>query len=52
MWGETSFIFFWLESLKGKTRHRHRQGDNIKADLREIGFGDIKWIHLAQDRDW
>jgi hypothetical protein len=26
-------------------------GDNIKMDLREIGFGDVDWIHLAQDRD-
>jgi hypothetical protein len=26
-------------------------GDNIKMDLREIGFGDMDWINLAQDRD-
>jgi hypothetical protein len=25
--------------------------DNIKMDLREIGFGDVDWIHWAQDRD-
>jgi hypothetical protein len=25
--------------------------DNIKMYLREIGFGDVEWIHLAQDRD-
>jgi hypothetical protein len=25
--------------------------DNIKMDHREIGFGDVDWIHLAQDRD-
>jgi hypothetical protein len=25
--------------------------DNIKMDLREIGWGDIDWIDLAQDRD-
>jgi hypothetical protein len=25
--------------------------DNIKMDLREIGFEDVDWIHLAQDRD-
>jgi hypothetical protein len=25
--------------------------DNIKMDLGEIGFGDVDWIHLAQDRD-
>jgi hypothetical protein len=24
--------------------------DNIKMDL-EIGFGDVDWIHWAQDRD-
>jgi hypothetical protein len=25
--------------------------DNIKMDLIETGFGDVDWIHLAQDRD-
>jgi hypothetical protein len=25
--------------------------DNIKMDLREIGWGDVDSIHLAQDRD-
>jgi hypothetical protein len=25
--------------------------DNIKMDLREIGWGDMNWINLAQDRD-
>jgi hypothetical protein len=32
-------------------RPRRRFEDNIKMDLREIGFGDLNWIHLAQDRD-
>jgi hypothetical protein len=32
-------------------RPRRRWEDNIKTDLREIGFGDVDWIHLAQDRD-
>jgi hypothetical protein len=32
-------------------RPRRRWEDNIKLDLREIGFGDADWIHLAQDRD-
>jgi hypothetical protein len=32
-------------------RPRRRWDDNIKMDLREIGFGDVDWIHLAQDRD-
>jgi hypothetical protein len=25
--------------------------DNIKMDLREIGWGCMDWIDLAQDRD-
>jgi hypothetical protein len=33
-------------------RPRRRWEDNIKMDLREIGFGDVDWIDLAQDRDW
>jgi hypothetical protein len=32
-------------------RPRRRGEDNIKMDLREIGFEDVDWIHLAQDRD-
>jgi hypothetical protein len=25
--------------------------DNIKMDLREIGWGRMDWIDMAQDRD-
>jgi hypothetical protein len=32
-------------------RPKSRWEDNIKMDLREIGFGDVDWIHLAQVRD-
>jgi hypothetical protein len=32
-------------------RPRRRWEDNIKMDLREMGFGDVYWIHWAQDRD-
>jgi hypothetical protein len=32
-------------------RTRCRLGDNIKMDLREMGWGDVDWIDLAQDRD-
>jgi hypothetical protein len=31
-------------------RPRHRRGDNIKMDLREIGIDGANWIQLAQDR--
>jgi hypothetical protein len=32
-------------------RPRRRWEDNIKMDLREIGFRDVDWIHWARDRD-
>jgi hypothetical protein len=33
-------------------RPRCRWGDGIRMDLREIGWGSVDWIQLAQDRDW
>jgi hypothetical protein len=41
-----------LYSSPSIVRPRRRWEDNIKMDLREIGFGDVDWIHWAQDRDW
>jgi hypothetical protein len=32
-------------------RPRRRWEDNIKMDLREVGWGGVDWINLAQDRD-
>jgi hypothetical protein len=32
-------------------RPRRRWVDNIKMDLREIGWDDADWIDMAQDRD-
>jgi hypothetical protein len=32
-------------------RPRRRWVDNIKIDLREIGWDGINWIDLAQNRD-
>jgi hypothetical protein len=32
-------------------RPRRRREDNIKMDLRRIGWGGMDWIYLAQDRD-
>jgi hypothetical protein len=31
-------------------RPRHRWEDGIRMGLREIGFGGVDWIRLAQDR--
>jgi hypothetical protein len=33
-------------------RPRHRWVDNIKMDLRKIGWGGMDWINLAHDGDW
>jgi hypothetical protein len=32
-------------------RPRYRRVDNIKMDLRAIGWGGMKWIDVAQDRN-
>jgi hypothetical protein len=32
-------------------RLKRRWEDGIRMDLREIDWGDVEWIHLAQDRD-
>jgi hypothetical protein len=32
-------------------RQIRRWVDNIKMDFREIGWGDMDWIDLSQDRD-
>jgi hypothetical protein len=32
-------------------RPRRRWVDNIRIDLGELGWGDVDWIGLAQDRN-
>jgi hypothetical protein len=49
--GAYSILVGRPEGRRPLGRPRRRQEDNIKMDLREIGFGDMDWIHLAQDRD-
>ena len=39
------------ESKRPLGMPRHRCGDNIKADLREVGCDPRDWITLAEDRD-
>jgi hypothetical protein len=39
-----------LEGKRQLVRTRCRGEDNIRKDLREIGWEDVDWIHLAQDR--
>jgi hypothetical protein len=35
--------------ILGRTRRRWK--DNIRMDLREIGWDRVDWAYLAQDRD-
>jgi hypothetical protein len=39
------------EGKRPLERPRRRWEEGIKMDLREIGWGSVEWIHLAQDRD-
>jgi hypothetical protein len=32
-------------------RPRHRWEDNIKMDLKEMGWEGVDWLHVAEDRD-
>jgi hypothetical protein len=32
-------------------RPKRRWDDNIKMYFQEVGFGDMDWFELAQDRD-
>jgi hypothetical protein len=44
-----------MEKPEGKRslgRLKGRWEDGIRMDLREIGWGSVDWIQLAQDRDW
>jgi hypothetical protein len=53
--GETRHAYRILvgkpEGKRPLGRPRRRWVDNIKIDLREIGWNDVDWIELAQDRD-
>jgi hypothetical protein len=39
------------EGRRPLERPRRRWEDNIKMDLREVGWDGADWIDLAQDRD-
>jgi hypothetical protein len=43
-----------VERPEGKRplgRPRRRWEDNIKMDLQVVGWGDMDWIDMAQNRD-
>jgi hypothetical protein len=39
------------EGKRPLERPRRRYVDNIRIDLGEVGWGDVDWISLAQDRN-
>jgi hypothetical protein len=39
------------EGRRPLRKPRHRWEGNIKMDLREVGWGCVNWMELAQDRD-
>jgi hypothetical protein len=44
-------VLVWRpEGKRPMGRPRRRWEDNIKKDLREIGFDGANWIQLAEDR--
>jgi hypothetical protein len=52
--GEMRNSYILVGKPEGKRplgRPRHRWEDNIKMDLRELGWEGVNWIHLAQDKD-
>jgi hypothetical protein len=52
--GENNACRILLGKPEGKRplgRPRHRWVDNIKMDLREIGWDGMDWSRLAQDSD-
>jgi hypothetical protein len=54
-WGRRGTrVDYWWESQRGKRplgRPRRRWVDNISMDLGEVGWGDVDWIGLAQDKN-
>jgi hypothetical protein len=39
------------EGKRPQRTRRRRWVDNIKIDLREMGWGGMDWIYLAKDRN-
>jgi hypothetical protein len=51
--GENKYAKHFGWKSEGKRllgKRRRRWEDNIKMDLRDIGFGGVDWTHLARDR--
>jgi hypothetical protein len=54
IWAKRNAYRILVGESEGKSplgRPQCRCMNNIKMDLREIGWGGMDWIYLAQDRD-
>jgi hypothetical protein len=54
MWEKKNAYRLLVEKPKGKRplgSPRRMWVDNIRTDLGEVGWGDVDWIGLAQDRN-
>jgi hypothetical protein len=52
--GEDKFIQDFVDKICSKEdtcKSSHRYEDNIKMYLKEMGWDDMYWVQLAQDRD-
>jgi hypothetical protein len=49
--GKKRNVYRLLVGKRSLGRPRLRWVDNIRMDLREVGWGDVDWIGLAQDRN-
>jgi hypothetical protein len=49
--GNAQILFGKPEGTRPLGRSRCRWDDNIRMDLREIGWKGVDWMHLAQDRN-
>jgi hypothetical protein len=45
--GRETHTRFWKENLRSLGKPRNRWKDNIKMNLKEIGWEDVDWIHIA-----
>jgi hypothetical protein len=52
MWEDDMHVrFWWAKGKESLGRPRHRQQDNVHADLTAGGGENADWLHLAQDSD-
>jgi hypothetical protein len=49
--GEKRKVYRFLVGKRPLGKPRRRRVDNIRMYLGEVGWGDVDWIGLAQDRN-